>query len=160
MAKRLIWTPGAPTEAGIYWFDTGLNFDWQKKKNKHPMVLQVRSQERYIFGDFGSMPINMIYDEKLWEKRGVVAKHSKIAPPELDDEDWKDYKCITEKYSRAWVKTPEGYLAFGLLDPGWHNDVGGTLVWLTHPTCAASHGEWITEEKKYKYYPVKKPVLK
>jgi len=156
MAKT-IWTPGVPTLRGIYWFDHGRRFDWEKKKHRHPSIIQVgRDVETiddiFLFGDYGSGPLSMYYSPKICPD----ACWTHIEQPS----EWTDHTCIKGERGRAWVKHPQGYVGFGLLRPGWHNDVGGTIVWLDHPSTASESGGWWKSSEGYQFCPIKMPKVK
>lgn len=152
--SKTIWTPGTPTLPGVYWFDTGHRFDWEIKKNRHPMVIQVGKGggEPYMFGDYGSGPLSMYYSEKICPN--AVWAH--IEQPE----EWGDHTVVKGERGRAWVKHPNGYLGFGLLRPGWHHDVGGTILWLDKPQCASESGGWWKSSEGYQFSAVKMPKIK
>ena len=149
--SKVIWVPGVPTVPGIYWWDGGLRFDWQNKKDQIPLVLQVTSEDQYVYGDNSSMPLSSVYSERLNKK----AQHAAIE----QTEDWQDLSCIKERRSRAWVKDPDGNIGFGLLEPGTNDDVGGTILWINHPNLAAQSGMWIKSDKNYQFSLVKRGKL-
>lgn len=153
MAKT-IWTPGTPTIQGIYWFDHGRRFEWEIKKDRHPSVIQVSKDgsDIHMFGDYGSGPLSMYYNEKFCPD----ACWAHIEQPE----EWGDHTCIKGDKARAWVKHPDGYIGFGLLRTGWHDDVGGTIVWLTHPQSASESGGWWKSSEGYQFCKVKMPKVK
>jgi len=155
MAK-LVWTPGTPTVRGIYWFDTGMRFGWEKKKDQHPFVIQVSEGDSWenihLFGDYGSGSLSMYYSPKMCP----TASWAHIEQPE----EWGDHTVIKGERGRAWVKHPKGYLGFGLLKPGWHSDLGGTIVWLDNPNEASVSGGWWKSSEGYKFSAVKLPKVK
>lgn len=150
---KITWTPGVPAVPGIYWFDIGLRFGWEKKKDRHPMVLQVGKggSEPYMFGDFGSGPLSMYYSLKLCPE----AAWADIEPPD----EWKDWTCIKGQKNRAWIQTPEGHIGFGLLRSGWHHDVGGTFLWLDKPHTVSESGRWVRDTENYLYCLVRMPKI-
>jgi hypothetical protein len=143
---KTIWYPGIPDEPGVYWYDSGFGHSDQ------PMLLQVTESTKYIFGDFGEMPLSSVYTESMADRVSYS--------PVVEADDWTDLTCIKKDRSRAWILTPEGYLGFGLLRPGWHNDVGGTIVWVEHPNTASSSGMWIKSDANYKFSLVEIPKIK
>ncbi len=145
--KKIDWKKGAPKEDGIFWFDPSDGiFDLG------PFVVQVTKHETYLHGDFGGGPLKYYYHEKLFPK----AKHARIELP-TEETKWQDLTSKNyDKNTRCWVKTPDGYIGLGMLKPGWHGP-GGTIVWLTHPTCASGSGSWITPDYKYMFTPVENP---
>lgn len=154
LMAKIIWTPGTPTVPGIYWFDHGRRFDWEKKKDIHPSVIQVSKDGKDIrlFGDYGSGPLYMYYHAKACPD----ACWAHIAQPD----EWTDHTCIKGERARGWVKSPQGYVGFGLLRPGWHDDVGGTIVWLTHPQNGSDTGGWYKSSEGYQFCAIKMPKIK
>lgn len=140
-----LWIPGLPKEDGVYWYDSG--FDHVKE----PAVLQVRGGSTYMFGDFGSMPISSVYVPSM-EKQVSYA----LVP---ENYEWQDYKCITSR-SRAWVKTPDGLIGFGLLSPGWHSNVHGTWLWPAPHINASECGRYVRDTDNFLFSLVDKPKVK
>lgn len=139
---QTVWKKGIPKDYGIYWFDSGMRlFD----RDKRPFILKV-GHSNYIFGDFGSFPLEHIIPNM---------KYAAIVSPEK----WETGECITKQESRAWIKHPQGHLGIGLLRPGSHFDVGGTIVWLNHPTLYSEHGSWYRYNAGYLYSPLEEPKL-
>src|SRR4051812_37469931 len=96
------WVKGIPEEAGIYWYNSGFGH------SEKPSVLQVTKYYKYVFGDYGSMPLSSVYSESRVDK----VFHSLIPRTE----NWEELKCISGR-TKAWVLTAAGYLGFGLLRP-------------------------------------------
>jgi hypothetical protein len=148
--NKTIWYPNVPTTPGIYWFNAGFSKFFGEKDRK-PLILQITSHELYVFGDGGSMPLNMVYNEKFSKN----AEWAHIKQPTK----WVGGECIKEHKSRAWIKDKNGYVGVALVSPGVHYDVRADVVWLNHPHNAASHGEWIRNSEGYLYSPIKVPKI-
>jgi hypothetical protein len=145
MKSNLVWESGLPSKPGVYWFDVGL------RMFPDPMVIRVAPDGSiYGYGDYGSGPIDYYYNPKVCPD----ARHLAIAPPRK----WLDLACIKRDRARAWVRHPEGYLGFGLLRPGYNRTVGGSVLWLDHPTEGEVHGDWMSDD--YEFSPVRVPILK
>ena len=139
---EIVWTSGLPSKPGIYWFDPGFRLD----PIDHPMVIKVwGGGTTYGYGDFGSGPIDCYYSPEVCPK----ARYAEIQPPG----EWLGPECIREG-ARAWVRDPKGCLGFGLLRPGYHGKVGGSLLWLSG---GDSHGGWIGDD--HRFSPVAIPIL-
>lgn len=149
--SEVSWQPGCPSLPGIYWFDTNIGFF--DRSDIGPAILQVSKNSKYYFGDYGSGPLHCYYDEKLMPK----ARYSHIEQPK----EWVKLTSpsVYGKNTRCWVKSPQGYIGFGLLKQDTHG-ISGTIVWLNHPTEASVSGAWIKPRDNYEFSPVKVPGKK
>lgn len=145
------WEPGTPTLPGIYWFDNGSGF--VDRSEIGPAILQITKGTPYYFGDGGCGPLDCYYIEKLMPN----AKFANIEQPK----QWTKLTSPSDygKNTRCWVKSPEGYIGFGLLHQDSHG-IRGTIVWLNHPNTASASGAWIKPNDNYEFSPVKIPGKK
>ncbi len=145
--SKLLWHNGTPVTTGIYWFDNGLRLP--HGINDYPTILQVYGAS-YIFGNGGSMPLSCIYNPKLCKK----AKWAHIEQPSK----WEDLSCIRDNHTYAWV-LHNNIMGFGIFNPGYHNNVGGSVAWLTGQNAFES-GFWWPAKDNYKFSIVSCPKLK
>lgn len=123
------WESGSPTKPGLYWFDIHFSNDYYKIST---FVVQVSKSSTYLFGNYGSGPIEYYYHPHPM----VQVFYSEIDQPK----SWKKF-TTQSKFEHGdkkvyWLKSPEGYLGVGLGTIS-SDEIYGTIVWLNHPSTAS-----------------------
>lgn len=155
---KVNWKPGPPTTKGIFWFDNGLH-ERPGYTVRYPWVAQsIKYQGKihtHLFADYGSGPLSMSYDEKLFKENNIVARHARIKLPKRGK--WVLSSELSRNTRRAWVKSPEGYVGLALVR---HHSYppSGDIVWKNHPTSGSVCGEWFRDDEEgYLFYPIEEP---
>lgn len=148
--NKVIWEKGVPEVPGFYW----LRFDFGNKFIElRPLVLQIRNNTTYAFGPYGGGPLDMMFHNKTVANRSY---HAPIPHPKK----WQTLDKIEGQENYCWVKHPEGYTGFAILNEASHNNVYGDWYWIDHPTLASDHIQYIDNDKGYLFSLVQPPMDK
>lgn len=125
--SKMEWSSKVPTQAGFYLYDMGFG-----SKRGYSIILMHSDGDGTLIG-VGTCPLSMIYSPKICTK----ARFAKLEIPQK----WEEIK-IPAHNTRAWVRSPNGYIGFGVLVPGWNYSFGGTIGWLNNPNVGIECGSW------------------
>lgn len=121
---------GKPIQQGFYWSRLLCEKDLV-------MVAELKNGMMWDYGHYGGGYV----DEE-------AIKYYEYMPIKMPtpDAEWK-WQNFNDEHIYCWAKDREGYVGFCLLKNNWNNTFTGTIIYLNHPTCGASHGEYFCKEE-------------